>query len=84
MSPGSVTERLVLFVGHYRGGDRRTEGGGHEAEGEDIAVLEVGPDEAGAIVDEGCVRDAKKIMLLQWLVLHERSTPVCATIGADG
>ena len=36
MSPGSVTEYLAFFKGNYRSGDRKTDGGGDYAEGEDI------------------------------------------------
>lgn len=70
MSPGSVTERLHFFVGSYSPGDRSSTGGGNEAEGEDIAVLELGIDEALAMVASGAIRDGKTIMLLQYAVLH--------------
>ena len=70
MSPGSVTERLHCFVGAYEPGDRRSEGGGIESEGEDIAVLEIGIAEALAMVEAGTIRDAKTIMLLQYAALH--------------
>ncbi|SFF27857.1 NUDIX domain-containing protein [Paracidovorax wautersii] len=70
MSPGSVTERLHFFVGEYQPGDRQSEGGGIEEEGEDIAVLEVGIAEALAMVEAGTIRDGKTIMLLQYAALH--------------
>lgn len=70
MSPGSVTERLHFFVGEYEPGDRVSSGGGNEAEGEDIAVLEVGIDEALAMIRSGAIRDGKTIMLLQYAALH--------------
>lgn len=69
MSPGSVTERLHFFVGEYEPGDRASSGGGNEAEGEDIAVLEVGIDEALAMIGSGAIRDGKTIMLLQHAAL---------------
>jgi len=65
MSPGSVTERLSLYVGRYSQGDRVSTGGGHASEGEDIEVLELGLDEALAMVARGEILDAKTIMLLQ-------------------
>lgn len=70
MSPGSVTERLHFFVGEYQPGDRHSEGGGIAAEGEDIAVLEVGIAEALAMIEAGTIRDGKTIMLLQYAALH--------------
>ena len=65
MSPGSVTERLSLYVGRYSAGDRVSTGGGHASEGEDIEVLELSLDEALAMVGRGEILDAKTIMLLQ-------------------
>ena len=69
MSPGSVTERLHLFVARYGPGDRVGEGGGLASENEDIGVLELPFDEAMAMVADGRIRDAKTIMLLQHLAL---------------
>ena len=76
MSPGSVTERLHFFVGEYQPGDRVAPGGGNVAEGEDIAVLEVGIDDALAMVDSGVIRDGKTIMLLQYAALNVFAHPV--------
>lgn len=70
MSPGSVTERLHFFVGEYQTGDRTSEGGGNEEEGEDIAVLEIGIDKALAMIASGGIRDGKTIMLLQYAALN--------------
>lgn len=70
MSPGSVTERLFFFVGRYTPKDRQRAGGGEIEEGEDIEVLEVGFDAAMAMVEDGTIRDAKTIMLLQYAALH--------------
>ena len=83
MSPGSVTERLHFFVGRYEPGDRISAGGGNEIEGEDIAVLEVGIDEALSMIGSGVIRDGKTIMLLQYAALHlfPQPTPNKATIA---
>jgi hypothetical protein len=70
MSPGSVTERLHFFVGEYEPGDRVSQGGGKEEEGEDIAVLEVDIDEALGMIASGTIRDGKTIMLLQYAALN--------------
>lgn len=70
MSPGSVTERLHLFVAEYDAADRIGAGGGLHEEGEDIEVFETGLDEALAMVARGEIVDAKTIMLLQWAALQ--------------
>lgn len=70
MSPGSVTERLHFFVGEYEPDDRRSQGGGNEDEGEDIAVMETTIEEALAMIASRAIRDAKTIMLLQYAALN--------------
>ena len=64
MSPGSVTERLHLFVGEYTAADRVSAGGGHASEGEDIEVIEVTLDQAIAMIERREIVDAKTIMLV--------------------
>jgi nudix-type nucleoside diphosphatase (YffH/AdpP family) len=75
MSPGSVTERLFLFVAPYSAADRIGDGGGHAAEGEDIEVLEMSLDTAMAMVAARQIIDAKTIMLLQHLRLNGPPAP---------
>jgi nudix-type nucleoside diphosphatase (YffH/AdpP family) len=70
MSPGAVTETLFFFVARYAPSDRVSQGGGHAHEGEDIAVLETGFDDALAMIASGAIRDAKTIMLLQYAALN--------------
>jgi nudix-type nucleoside diphosphatase (YffH/AdpP family) len=70
MSPGSVTEKLSFFTGEYTAGDRIGDGGGLAEEGEDIEVLELGYEQAVAMVASGEIVDAKTVMLLQYLQLH--------------
>ncbi|RZJ53319.1 MAG: NUDIX domain-containing protein [Flavobacterium sp.] len=65
MSPGSVTEILYLFVGEYEENMKVSEGGGLDAEQENIEVLEYTFDEAYAMIESGEITDAKTIMLLQ-------------------
>ena len=81
MSPGSVTEKLFFFVGTYQPADRVGEGGGHAAEGEDIDMLELGIDEALAMIGSGGIRDGKTIMLLQYAALHLFNQPVPEPMG---
>jgi nudix-type nucleoside diphosphatase (YffH/AdpP family) len=77
-SPGSLTERVSLFVGHYNPADRLDDGGGIEHEGEDIEVVEMPFDEAFALIASGGIVDAKTIILLQHLQLKEMQAPAGA------
>ena len=75
MSPGSVTEKLFFFVAEYDAASKVSTGGGIEAEGEDIEVLELPFDEALAMVRRGDIVDGKTIMLLQYAAMHLFITP---------
>lgn len=70
MSPGSVTEILYFFVAEYSGSMKVNEGGGIEHEQEDIEVLEITLDKAVQMIDNGEIKDAKTIMLIQYVKLH--------------
>lgn len=70
MSPGSVTEILYFFIAEYSKDMQMHNGGGLEHEQEDIEVLEIPFDEALEMMDDGKIRDAKTIMLLQYMELH--------------
>lgn len=70
MSPGSVIERLHLFVAEVTSDHRAGEGGGLHEEGEDIHVLEVPFRDALAMISDGRIRDAKTVILLQHAVLN--------------
>lgn len=69
MSPGSVTEKLYFYIAEYTAGDKKSAGGGLEAEGEDIEVLEMPLGEALAAVESGLIVDGKTIMLLYHVAL---------------
>jgi nudix-type nucleoside diphosphatase (YffH/AdpP family) len=70
MSPGAVTEKIHFFVAEYQPEMRVGAGGGLADEGEEIEVLEVGIDEALAMISDGRILDAKTIMLLQHAALR--------------
>jgi len=70
MSPGSVTEILYFFVAEYSKSMKVSEGGGIEQEQENIEVLEMSIQQALYMVDSGEIKDAKTIMLLQYVKLH--------------
>jgi nudix-type nucleoside diphosphatase (YffH/AdpP family) len=67
MSPGSVTEKLYFFIAEYSAKDKITNGGGDEAEGEDIEILELHVDTALSMIGTGEIMDGKTIMLLYYL-----------------
>jgi nudix-type nucleoside diphosphatase (YffH/AdpP family) len=67
-SPGSVTERLILFVGFVDTAADGAGGGLHE-EGEDIEVLRLPFVKALQMVESGEIADAKTILLLQYAAL---------------
>jgi nudix-type nucleoside diphosphatase (YffH/AdpP family) len=75
MSPGSVTEKLHFFIGEYDASTRVGAGGGIEAEGEDLEVIEMPISDALAAIALGQIVDAKTIMLLQHMALNEMKEP---------
>ncbi|WDR01666.1 NUDIX domain-containing protein [Devosia algicola] len=70
MSPGSLTEKLSMFVGHYSDQSLESEGGGLTEEGEDIEIVELDFATAFAMISTGEIIDAKTIMALQWAALN--------------
>ncbi len=70
MSPGSVTEILYFFVAEYSKEQKVNEGGGAEHENENIEVLELPLAKAISMMESGEIKDAKTIILLQYLMLH--------------
>lgn len=69
MSPGSVTEMLYFFIAEYSHAMKLAEGGGVAQEQEEIDVLEMHIENALQMIDTGEIKDAKTIMLLQYLRL---------------
>jgi nudix-type nucleoside diphosphatase (YffH/AdpP family) len=67
MSPGSVTERLSLYLGTYGDRTRVGDGGGLADENEQIEVVELGLDDARAMADGGEIADAKTVLLIEAL-----------------
>jgi nudix-type nucleoside diphosphatase (YffH/AdpP family) len=70
MSPASVTELIHFYTAPYHAGMKETSGGGMEEEQEHIEVLELPFEKAFAMIASGDIRDAKTIMLLQYLKLQ--------------
>lgn len=70
MSPGSVTEILHFFIAEYTKDMKVHNGGGVEHEQENIEVLELSIDAAINMITTGQIKDAKTIMLLQYVKLN--------------
>ena len=70
MSPGSVTEILHFFIAEYAAAMKVNDGGGLAHEEENIEVLEIGIEQAMDMISIGEIKDAKTIMLLQYIRLH--------------
>ena len=70
MSPGSVTEILYFFIAEYESDMKVNNGGGVAHEQENIEVLEMKFADAVRLIETGEIKDAKTIMLLQYLQLH--------------
>jgi GDP-mannose pyrophosphatase NudK len=71
MSPGSVSEILYFFIAEYDQSMKVNEGGGVELEQENIEVLEMPFNRAYAMIETGEIRDAKTIMLLQYMKINQ-------------
>lgn len=70
MSPGSVTEILYLFIAAYSSDMKVNDGGGVAHEHENIEVMEINFQKAISMVESGEIKDAKTIMLLQYVQLQ--------------
>jgi len=70
MSPGSVTEIVHFFIAAYSKLMKVSDGGGLAQEEEDIEVLEIDIDQALKMIKTGEIKDAKTIMLLQYIILE--------------
>lgn len=69
MCPGSVTQKLYLFMAAYDSSMKKEEGGGALDETENIEVLEYSFTEALDMISNGEIKDAKSVMLLQHAAL---------------
>lgn len=71
MSPGSVTEILHFFIAEYAKSMKTSIGGGLEDEQESVEVIELPFGQALQMMQRGEIRDAKTIMLLQFLQIQK-------------
>lgn len=70
MSPGSVTEILYFFTAEYSTDMKVSDGGGCAAEQESIEVLELPFQKAVKMIENGEIKDAKTMMLLQYAQIN--------------
>lgn len=70
-TPGTVTEKLHLFVAPYTDEMETGAGGGLAEEQEDISVAELPFNEAWQMVQNGKIKDAKTVILLQYAYIHQ-------------
>lgn len=65
---GNVLEKMTLFLAEYSGADRiEGAGGGLEAEGESIEIVEMPLEDALRMMDRGEINDLKTLFLLMAL-----------------
>lgn len=69
-TPGTVTEKLYLFVAAYAPHMKTGEGGGLPEEQEHVQVMELSFDKAWQMMNNGEIKDAKTIILLQYAFIH--------------
>lgn len=74
VSPGGSSERIFLYYAEVDGTSRVSNGGGVEAEGEDIEIVSIAPDQLQAMLESGEIVDAKTLVaVLWWLRQGDRS-----------
>lgn len=69
-SPGAMTEKLYLFVAEYSDVMKVSDGGGLDAEDEEIEVLELAFSDALHMIKTKQIIDAKTILLLQYAQIN--------------
>ena len=69
-SPGAVTEIIHYFVADYDKSMKISNGGGKQDETEEIEVLEMNFNKALSMINDGFIKDAKTILLLQYAKIH--------------
>ncbi len=69
-SPGAMTEKLYYFITEYNETMKVSDGGGLVSETEEIEVLEYNFDTALKMINSGEIKDAKTILLLQYIRIN--------------
>ncbi len=71
ISPGATTEKSFMYVAAYTASMKVSSGGGLEEEGEEIRVLELPFEKVIKMVENKEIKDARTIMLLQYVQIHK-------------
>ena len=71
LSPGLMKEQVHLFVAKYNDNDKVENGGGLEAESEEITVLETDFNDALHMIKTEEIIDARTILLLQYAQINQ-------------
>ena len=69
-SAGALTEMIYLFIAPYHHRNKKSEGGGLQEEGEDIANIEMDYEEVKRMLKDKEINDAKTLILLQYMQLQ--------------
>lgn len=72
VAPGAVSELVYFFIAAYTDAMKTGLGGGLKEEGEDIELMEIPFGQAYNMVLNNEIRDAKTIILLQYLKINEQ------------
>jgi GDP-mannose pyrophosphatase NudK len=70
-SAGALTELIHFYIAPYKKEQKVSEGGGLKEEKEDIKIIELDFSQALHMLDNGEIKDAKTIILLQYAKLKE-------------
>lgn len=70
-SPGALTEKMYFFIGAYSDEMKIHSGGGLGSENEEIEVLELPFNSALRMIESGEIKDAKTIILLQYMQINK-------------
>jgi GDP-mannose pyrophosphatase NudK len=71
LSPGLMREQVHLYVAAYKNEDKIGRGGGLASENEELTVLETSFEDALNMIENQEIIDARTIMLLYHLKIHE-------------
>ena len=70
-SPGFATEVIHIFFAEIGPSDRQSQGGGLQAEGEQVEPVSWSRQKAYEKLQQGKITDAKTLIALQWFFMHQ-------------
>jgi hypothetical protein len=75
VSPGGTSERIILFYAEVTNEDRIGSGGGVEAEGENIRLVELSLSDLHSALESNDIVDAKTLVGALWLQQENERQP---------